>query len=127
MLINGYPKHRYVGKFCTQGNHRNINYFRNKYFHYIKKVNGNINNHGYCGHVCTRKNAGKFSNQCYNGKISDQVKCGHKITVTALGPRVMVVIKVTTVTLLIKVVKNSLKISHKLCLIFVRWKSLEYL
>jgi hypothetical protein len=74
----------------------------------------------------TRKNAGKLSNQCYIGNINDQGKCDHKISVTALGPKVMVVMKVTIVTLLIKVVTNSRKGSYKLCLIFVRWKRLEY-
>jgi len=27
----------------------------------------------------TRKNAGKFSNQCYNGNINDQGNSGNKI------------------------------------------------
>ena len=126
MVINDYHKQKHFGNFCNQGNHRNIDYFRNQDYHYIQNVNGNVNNHGYCGHMGTRKNAGKFSNQCYNGNSNDQGNCGHKITVTALRPRVTVIMKVTMVTLLIKVVTNSRKSSYKLCPIFVRWKRLEY-
>ena len=126
MVISDYRKHRHVGKFCNQGNHRTIDYFRNQDYHYIQNVNGSINNHGYCGHMGTRNNAGKFSNQCYNGNINDQGTCGHKITESALGPRGMVVLKVTMVTLLIKAVTNSRERSYKFCLIFVRWKRLEY-
>jgi hypothetical protein len=64
MVINDYLKHRHVGNFCNQENHTNIDYFRNQDYHYIQKINGNINNHGYYGHIGIRKNAGKFSNQC---------------------------------------------------------------
>ena len=76
--------------------------------------------------MVTHKNAGKFSNQCYNSNISDQGNCDHKVTVTALVPRRMVTMKLTIVTLLIKVVTNSRKSSYKFCLIFVRLKRLKY-
>ena len=39
---------------------------------------------------------------------------------------VMIVVKVTMVTLLIKVVIVSRNSSYKLCLIFVPWKRLKY-